>query len=257
MSPHSSHSTRRQPTNISSTVFPHFYFFPSLFLLCLFLYLLRGAVIVVDNHRWEYLAGPNNTGERSDLSVNLVKTLNGHVHNKMLMSKNGTQFNGIAEFDLRDPTTNEVIFTTHRPTYNMPAGTNNLVAKVISTSGVRAAINDDLILNTTQHKKLTNKISIRGSEGVQMNGEELILDADNVEMTTHNGSIVLTNSKGIYLNMKRIPLVPERSGIKIDEKQYKICVCMPEGRLFRVAMPTKNTVKDVCSYANLQTDPCI
>lgn len=173
------------------------------------------------------------------------------------MSKNGTQFNGISEFNLRDPSTNEVIFTTHRPKYNMPSGTNNLVAKTISVSGIRAAINDDLILNTTHHKKLTNKISIRGSEGVQLNGEELILDADNVQLTTHNGSILLTNSKGVYLNMKRIPMVPERSGIKIDEKQYKICVCMPEGRLFRVPMPTKTTVKDVCSYANLQTDPCI
>lgn len=196
-------------------------------------------------------------GERSDLSVNLVKTTNGHVHNKMLMSKNGTQFNGISEFDLRDPSTNEVIFTTHRPTYNMPAGASNLMAKAISASSIRAAINEDLILNTTQHKKQTNKISIRGSEGVQMNGEELVLDADNVQLTTHNGSIVFSNNKGIYLNMKRIPVVPERTGIKIDEKQYKICVCMPEGRIFRVAMPTKNTVKDVCSYLNFQTDPCI
>lgn len=187
----------------------------------------------------------------------MVKTTNGHVHNKMLMSKNGTQFNGISQFDLKNPSTNEIIFSTHKPTYNLPSGANNLIAKTISASGIKSAINDDLILNTTQHKKNTNKISIRGSEGVRLQSEELILDADNIHLTTHNGSIYLIDNGGIYLNMKRIPTVQDRSGLKMEEKQFKICVCMPEGRLFRVSLPQTSNIKDVCNYANLKYDPCI
>lgn len=175
----------------------------------------------------------------------------------MLMSKNGTHFGGINEFELKNPSTNEAIFTTHKPTYNLPSGANNLIAKAISASAIKSAIGDELVLNTTNHKKVTNKISIRGSEGVKMNGEELILDAENVFLSAHNGSIFMSSEQGIHLDIKRIPIIQERSGLKMEEKQYKICVCMPEGRLFRVSLPQKNIIRDVCSYANMKYDPCI
>ncbi|XP_031616835.1 uncharacterized protein LOC116336824 [Contarinia nasturtii] len=197
------------------------------------------------------------TGERSDIFINMINPTNGHLHNKMLMSKNGTHFSGISEFELKSPTTNEAIFTTHKPTYNLPSGANNLIAKRISASAIKAAIDDELVLNTTNHKKITNKISIRGSEGVKLNGEELVLDAENIILTAQNGTIYLNSEHGIHLDVKHIPIIQERSGLKMEEKQYKICVCMPGGRLFRVSLPQKNIVKDVCSYANLNYDPCI
>lgn len=188
----------------------------------------------------------------------MYKPTNGHLHNKMLMSKNGTHFGGINEFELKSPTTNEAIFSTHKPTYNLPSGANNLIAKGISASAIKSKIDEELVLNTTHHKKITNKISIRGSEGVKINGEELVLDAENVFLTAHNGTIYLNSEQGIHLDIKRIPIIQERSGLKMEEKQYKICVCMPGGRLFRVSLPQKNIVKDVCSYANMNgNDPCI
>lgn len=187
----------------------------------------------------------------------MIRATNGHLHNKMLMSKNGTHFGGINEFELKNPSTNEVIFTTHKPTYNLPSGANNLVAKEISASAIRSAIDVDLTLNITHHKKVSNNLSIRGSEGVKMNGEEIVLDAENVFLSAHNGTIYMSSDKGIHLDIKRIPIIQERTGLKMGEKQYKICVCMPEGRLFRVSLPQKNIVKDVCSYANMKYDPCI
>lgn len=187
----------------------------------------------------------------------MVQTTNGHLQNKMLMSKNGTHFGGVTQFELKSPTTNEVIFSTHKPTYNLPSGANNLIVKSISASGIKSAINNDLVLNTTQQKKATNKISIRGSEGVQLQSQEIVLDAENVVLTAHNGTIFLTSDHGIYLDIKQIPIVQDRSGLKMEEKQYKICVCMPEGRLFRVSLPQSSMIRDVCSYANLKYDPCI
>lgn len=165
----------------------------------------------------------------------MMKPTNGHIHNKMLMSKNGTHFGGISEFELKSPTTNEVIFTTHKPTYNIPSGANNLIAKSISASAIKSAIDDELVMNTTHHKKNTNKISIRGSEGVKLNGEELVLDAENVFLTAQNGTIYLNGERGIHLDVKSMPIIQERSGLKMEEKQYKICVCMPGEYLRRNA----------------------
>lgn len=197
------------------------------------------------------------TGERGDVSINMVQATNGHLQNKMLMGKNGTHFSAIGHFEIKSPTTNEVIFSTHKPTYNVPSGANNLIVKSISASGIKSAINKDLVLNITQQKKMTNKISIRGSEGVKLNSEEIVLDAENIFLTAHNGTIYLASDNGVYLDIKRIPTVQERSGLKMGEKQYKICVCMPEGRLFRVSLPQTSIIKDVCSYANMKYDPCI
>lgn len=187
----------------------------------------------------------------------MIKPTNGHLHNKMLMSKNGTHFGGITEFEVKSPTTNEVIFTTHKPSYNLPSGANNLIAKGISASAIKSAIDKELVLNTTHHKKITNKISIRGSEGVKITGEEIVLDAENVFLTAHNGTIFMNSEHGIHLDVRKIPIIQERGGLKMEEKQYKICVCMPEGRLFRVSLPQKSIIRDVCSYANLKYDPCI
>lgn len=172
------------------------------------------------------------------------------------MSRNGTNF-GVSEFELRSPTTNEIIFTTHKPTYNLPSGANNLIAKGISAGAIKSAIDEELVFNTTHHKKITNKISIRGSEGVKINSEELILDAENVFLSAHNGTIHFNGEHGIHLDVKHMPIIQERSGLRMEEKQYKICVCMPGGRMFRVSLPQKNVVKDVCSHANLKYDPCI
>lgn len=194
-------------------------------------------------------------GDKAHLALNMIKT-NGHLHNRMFMSKNGTQFSGVNQFELRDSNTDELLFTTHKPTYNLQSGADNLVTKVVSASRVTSSIADDLIFNQTNHNK--SKISVRGSEGVRLNAKEMFLDGENVQLKTHNGSIFLTNNNGIYLDVKRVPIVQEKGGIRMEEKQYKICVCMPEGRLFRVALPPKhNIVRDVCNYTNLKYDPCM
>lgn len=194
-------------------------------------------------------------GDKSHLALNMIKA-NGHLHNRMFMSKNGTQFSGVNQFDLRDADTDELLFTTHKPTYNIPSGADNLVAKVISASRVTSGIADDLVFNQTNHNK--SKISVRGSEGVRLSGKEMLLDGENIQLKTHNGSIFFTTNDGIYLDVKRVPIVQEKSGIRMEEKQYKICVCMPEGKLFRVALPPKhNNMRDICNYANLKYDPCM
>lgn len=193
------------------------------------------------------------TGDKGDVEINLLKA-NGHTQNKMLMSKNGTQFNGINHFDIRDAATDELIFTTHRPTYNLPTGIDNLRTKSASTSRLSSPIDEGLQLNNTKGKLL-----IRGSEGVSFDGKEIVLSADqNVQFRTVNGSIYLDGKLGTYLDMKNIPVVEEHDGIKLDNKQYKICVCMPQGRLYRVPITNvnHNAQRGACAHFSASFDPC-
>ncbi|KAJ6635645.1 Beta-sarcoglycan [Pseudolycoriella hygida] len=191
----------------------------------------------------------NITADNSNVAINFLKP-NGQTHNKMLMSKNGTAFNEINHFILRDPQTNEQIFTTHKPHYNM-VGADNLHAKMISASQIRAPVSEALSLNSTK-----GKMVFRGSEGVKLNGKEIFFSADqNLVLKSHNGSITLNGADGVFVDVKNIPIVGEH-GIKLDNEQFKICVCMPSGKLFRVPIPlSSHTVKGLCSHT--KHDPCI
>jgi hypothetical protein len=60
---------------------------------------------------------------------------------------------------------------------------------------------------------------------------------------------VITGKNGIYLNVHDLPLVRE-SGVTRKsytytthgkkEPQFQLCICMPEGKLFRVEIPVDN-----------------
>lgn len=91
-----------------------------------------------------------------------------------------------------------------------------------------------------------------------MEAKEIVLSVDqNLHFKTHNGSIVLTGSQGIFVDINSIPIVGDH-GLKIENKQYKICVCMPYGKLFRVAVAQSNhIVKGICSHYNGKHDPCL
>lgn len=184
--------------------------------------------------------------------MSLVKE-NGHTHDKILMSKNGTTFSGINQIDLRDPQTGTSLFTTHRPHYSIPAGVSNLRTRSISASRITSPIDVPLSINNTRAQ-----IVFRGTEGISLNGKELFLSADqNVSLNSKNGSIILSGQNGIYLDMKNIPIIGHH-GIKLDKKQYKICVCMPQVKLFRVPIePSSYFVKGICSHFNATNDPCI
>lgn len=80
---------------------------------------------------------------------------------------------------------------------------------MISADAINSAIDDYLVLNTTNHKNITNKISICGSEGFKFNVEKLVLDAENVLFTTQNGTIHSNSEQRIHLDVKRIPIIQD------------------------------------------------
>lgn len=172
----------------------------------------------------------------------------------MLMTKNGTQFDGINQFEIKNPHTNEVIFSTHKPHYNLPNGVDKLNVKSISASCVTSPIDESLNINNTRGKML-----FRGTEGIAIESKEIHLSADqNIHFKSLNGTITLSALLGgVFVDMRTIPIV-NASGVQLGQEQYNICVCMPQGKLFRIQVPQGGHITNsICNHYNPKYDPCL
>lgn len=176
---------------------------------------------------------------------------NGHTHNKFSIGKNGTHFKGINQFEIKDVQTGEPIFTTQRPRYNIPKSIKNLKGNSISVSRITSPIDEDLKFISK------GKLVLRGVEGTKMDSKELLWSADqNIYLKSSNGSIILVGNNGVYIDVKNIPIVKAEHGLRTGNSQYKICVCMPQGRLFRVQVPRTHVTKSICTHFSADYDPC-
>lgn len=190
------------------------------------------------------------TGDGGSVLVNLMNR-NGHIHNKLLVGKNGTNWKGVNQFEIKDPISGEIIFTTQRPHYNLPKGVNNLKSGSISASRISSPLDESLKLQSK------GKITLRGTEGITMESKEILWSVDqNIFLKSVNGSIVLTGNNGVFIDMQKIMIVPGEHGLRQTNVQYKMCVCMPQGRLFRVPVPKTHGSKGSCTHYNPKYDPC-
>lgn len=199
------------------------------------------------------------TGDNAAVQIALLRANTAHPHSRMLLSKNGTTFHGFAALDVRSPADGSPVFSTHRPHYTMPAGAENLRAKLVSTSRLTAAIDQPLHVNHTR-----GRVVLRGTEGIELRGAQITLAADqNVWLHSVNGTLSLAAAHGVYVDVRTMPVVGEH-GVKVDQvgagRHYKLCVCMPQGRLFRVPVAAASSPghasKGLCSHFSEETNPC-
>jgi len=168
------------------------------------------------------------------------------------MNKNGTAFKSINQFEIKNPITGDTIFSSQKPHYILSKSVNNLNAKSVSASRITSPIDEALKFTTK------GKIILQGAEGTFMESKEILWSADqNIFLKSLNGSVVLSGSDGIYIDMKNIPIVQAEHGIRTGNIQYKLCVCMPQGKLFKVAVQKSHNNKGSCSHFNVRHDPCI
>lgn len=191
------------------------------------------------------------SGDAGSVLINLVYR-NGHAQNKLIMAKNGTHFRNVNQFDIRHPSTRETVFSTTKPRYNIPEGGRNLRAEAISASRITSPIKENLQVQAGKKGKL----SLSGAEGITFDGQEILWSADqNIQLKSINGSIVLSAAQ-TYLDIGRIPIVQMENGLRTGPIQYKICVCMPGGKLFRVPIMRGHASKASCIHFNSHFNPC-
>lgn len=170
-----------------------------------------------------------------------------NIQNTFKIEKNGTHIRGVKNFIVGNS------FSTESPSFKLTKRSRNIEARVTSTNHITSEKNEDLSLKSDLFTKLS------GSEGTLIDGKEILLTADQqVLLKSINGSVVLSGKKGVSINVAKIPIVHTRS-VSTLTTQYKVCVCMPEGRLFRVPVSREPNSHAACHNIDYSSslNPCM
>ncbi|CAH2062156.1 unnamed protein product, partial [Iphiclides podalirius] len=168
---------------------------------------------------------------------------------KLVLNTSGVFVRGVSSLDLLDPETGEVVFSTSSPEMNLPEGVNNLLAKQISTKRIASPVDEDLVLRSETSAHL------RGAEGTRMETKQLFWSADqDIHLRSINGSVVLSGKEGVFVDVRYLPIASASNASAPPAAQFKVCVCMPHGKLFRVAATAA-----ACSHVHMagESNPCV
>lgn len=169
------------------------------------------------------------------------------------MGSNGVDFKGINNLMIKDPDTNLPIFASSKPKYNMEKAARNLSANTVHVAELVSPVGVSLKIDAEKALK------VRGIEGTMIDGKEILVSAeDNVTLTSSNGSIILNAQNGIYIDMEKLKKKIAREVDSGDDLQYKLCICMPKGVLYRVQLSKLHNVDDPCHHFDRhQFNPCM
>lgn len=128
---------------------------------------------------------------------------------------------------------------------------------MVSTNRIASPIDQNLTIRSD------TVANLHGTEGTHMDSKEMIWSADqDIYLKSINGSIILSGKEGVFIDVKNIPIAKshDENGIPyLDAKgQFKVCVCMPQGKLFRLPITSGQVNRVSCSHINItpKYNPC-
>ncbi|XP_066150375.1 beta-sarcoglycan isoform X1 [Euwallacea fornicatus] len=189
------------------------------------------------------------TAENSSVFVNLYSRLS-RVFNKVAVERNGTCFHGLSSFTVENKN-KKPLFEASSPNFKNLKNVNVFKGKSIETNKIRSKLDENLKIEG-------ESLHFKGSEGSKLEAREIVWSTDqDIYLKSINGSIVLSGKEGTYVDIQRLPIarLPKNSYLTA---QFKICVCMPQGKLFR--LPIANVNDPVyCNQADMsaQFNPCM
>lgn len=194
------------------------------------------------------------TGDKSQLTVDIL-TLERQVGVRVMsLEENQILFQKVKSFQVKHPKTGSEIFSTTNPNFGLPKGVRNLHVKSATTSRVSSPVEDNLVLRSDSF------IRFKGNEGTKIEGKSILLSADKyLFLKSVNGSIILNGTEGVSLDMTQMPQAAgDGTTGSPYVSQYKVCVCMPSGKLFQVAVHAGQSSHAACSRASIMphVDPC-
>ncbi|OAD59866.1 Beta-sarcoglycan [Eufriesea mexicana] len=174
---------------------------------------------------------------------------------KVTILSNGTTMSKIESFEVKDPRTGTIYFTTDFPNFGLPAGVDKIDVKIAETHRITSPVNESLTVNSD------NQISMQGAEGASMESKDIIWSADtDIFLKSINGSIVFNAKDGIFIDIENIPVAPMFLQNSSGHEQYKVCICMPQGKLFKVLVRTGTSSRSInCARISRtpENDPCL
>ncbi|XP_045782023.1 uncharacterized protein LOC123878763 [Maniola jurtina] len=192
------------------------------------------------------------TSDNGSVLFNLQTRLS-RADTKLVVNASGVFVRGVNSLELSDPDSGEQVFSTASPMLTLGDTLNNLNAKQVATKRISSPVDEDLTFRSEASAHL------RGAEGTHMESKELFWKADqDIYLKSINGSVVLSGKEGVFIDVRYLPIaLPLNKSEKFHGTgQFKVCVCMPQGKLFRIAVP--NGQKVTCSHVNMTDDlnPC-
>lgn len=174
---------------------------------------------------------------------------------KIKLSSNEFSFTNIDNFEVTDPETQEIIFSTQHKNFQIPKDLSRLDVKKLRVHRLVSLPHSNLTLKSDLITRL------RGNEGVKIRGKEVTFFADgDIFLKSVNGSIHLI-AGNVTIDISRIPVVfPRKNSTNQREiYHYKLCVCMPQGVLFKVPVSRDRNPRRACSNVDLSNsnNPCI
>ncbi|CAD1478694.1 unnamed protein product [Heterotrigona itama] len=172
---------------------------------------------------------------------------------KVLVLSNGTTMSKVESFELKDPATGIVYFTTDFPNFGLPAGVEKIDVKIAETHRITSPVNESLTVNSD------DQISIQGAEGASMESKDIVWSADtDIFLKSVNGSIILDTKDGVSIDVENIPVAPMFLQNPSSHEQYKVCICMPQGKLFKVAIRANSRSINCARISRTpENDPCL
>ncbi|XP_063415744.1 beta-sarcoglycan-like [Mytilus trossulus] len=185
-------------------------------------------------------------------SVIITDKGSGLRHPKLTVSPKTTSIENVEAMSIIDSVTGKEMFTTKdSSSLKLDGEIKNLISPEIYPNNI-TSLNGfpDLILES-----IGSHLNLTGWEGVEMSStnENITFFTDNydISMYSTHGSLTLDAANGIRLDVEHIPK-PTASNTP-GPRTYKLCVCLPNGRLFAVPVTGPGIG---CQNADPNDDPC-
>lgn len=176
--------------------------------------------------------------DNGSIVVNLAVKY-GRSINKLKIDQNGTIVRNIDEIEMKNAD-DEMVFSTHSRKYGNYKNVRNISASMVETNRVVSPIGKELILGG-------ENIYFKGAEGTNMESKSLSWDAD--QDIRFESRSLLINSSAILI----VDTVLSKHN-EFSKAQYKVCICMPQGKLFKLRLPSTNA-KIFCDQ--VASNPCM
>lgn len=151
---------------------------------------------------------------------------------RLTLSPDSIRLENVHDLSLLDPQTGEVIFSTSDPELDLPTGLRVLETEEAEVRRVSSPVGEDMLVRSDR------ELSIRGAEGIEMEGRKIDLTSNgDITLKSEVGAVEL--SGGLVLDTVMLPHGGV-GGYQGEIGQFKLCVCMPSGLLFKVAIPDDN-----------------
>lgn len=152
-------------------------------------------------------------------------------------------------FQVKDSRSGSILFSTDFPTFSLPQSINKIEVNLAQTHRIAAPKKSDLSIRSDK------EVFLDGAEGINLDSKNINWTALNdIVLHSKNGDIVINAKDGI--NFPRVPLALNHRSNNVKE-QYKVCVCMPDGKLFLIPTYNTNAVANCARISrSLKNNPC-